>query len=135
MIPPRWRNDFAAKSKRIETWYDLDFDADLIAQSLAAQYGVLPSAQGELSFADWSQLVAGIMDNTPLGRVVSVRMEKDPKIIAGFDSSQRRLRSEWLAFRARRQKDGGEDQPAFAQLRELQNALASMFGGKGGAYG
>lgn len=132
MIPPRWRNDFAAKSKRIETWYDLDFDADLIAQSLAAQYGVLPSEQGELSFADWSQLVAGIMDNTPLGRVVSVRMETDPKIIANFDSAQRRIRSEWAMFRARQKKESGA---GAARLKELQNALASMFGGKGGAYG
>lgn len=72
------------------------------------------------------------MDNTPLGRVVSVRMETDPKIIANFDSAQRRIRSEWAMFRARQKKESGV---GAARLKELQNALAAMFGNKGGLHG
>lgn len=72
------------------------------------------------------------MDNTPLGRAVSVRMETDPKIIANFDSAQRRIRNEWAMFRARQKKG---NRSAGAKLKELQNALAAMFGGKGGSHG
>ena len=47
----------------------------LIEQSIAKQYGILPAAQGELGWAEWVKLVGGLMDDTPLGRVVAVRNE------------------------------------------------------------
>ena len=59
-----------------ETWYDLEFDHVLIEQSIAKQYGVLPSEQGALKYSDWAKMVSGLMDDTPLGRVVAVRSEK-----------------------------------------------------------
>ena len=52
----------------------------LIEQSIAKQYGILPAAQGELGWAEWVKLVGGLMDDTPLGRVVAVRSESDAKM-------------------------------------------------------
>lgn len=52
----------------------------LIEQSIAKQYGILPAAQGELGWAEWVKLVGGLMDDTPLGRVVAVlqRERREP---------------------------------------------------------
>ena len=101
--------------------YDLQFDAALIAQSIAKQYGILPSEQAELAFSDWSLLVAGLMEDTPLGRVVAIRCEHDPAVL-----------SEWAAFQATRRREDSTDEKAIrTQMAQLQQALKSAFGRKG----
>lgn len=70
----------------------------LIEQSIAKQYGVLPSAQGELPYTDWVKLVSGLMHDTPLGQVVSIRSEDDPDTLRSFTPGQRAIRQEWREF-------------------------------------
>lgn len=94
------RNDFIQKrSKFDETFYDLEFDRELIVQSIAKQYHILPSEQENLHYSDWYRLVAGLMDDTPLGRIVAVRAEDDKDRIKHFGAYEKRVRSEWRAFR------------------------------------
>lgn len=99
----------------------------LIEQSIAKQYGVLPSAQGELAWAEWSKLVSGLMDDTPLGRVVAVRGETDREVIKHFSPWQRRLRAEWAARRAKAmtRQDRESNQQA---MRALEATMARLFG-------
>jgi hypothetical protein len=93
---------------------------------------VLPSAQEELPYEDWAKLVGGLMDDTPLGRVVAIRSEKDRKIIAQMTSWQRRIRSEWTAFQA--QKLAPKDpQETCAVLEGLEKMFTQMFGPDRGA--
>lgn len=108
--------------------YDVAFDAVLIEQSIATQYGILPGEQGELSYHEWSKLVSGLMDNTPLGRAVAVRGEKDQKIIAQMSPWQRKLRSDWQAFLASRSAQQPREQ-LVAQMADLERMLANAFGG------
>lgn len=74
-----WSSDFRTPPNDPQPLYDTAFDAVLIEQSLATQYGILPAAQAELPYPEWAKLVGGLMDNTPLGRVVAVRGETDRK--------------------------------------------------------
>lgn len=111
-----------------EALYDADFDALLIEQSIAKQYGVLPVAQKELPYPEWAKLVSGLMDDTPLGRVVAVRREDDPKIIAKMTVWQRRIRSEWQSFQANRLKKRSPDMLR-AQMADLERMMAVAFGG------
>jgi len=97
----------------------------LIEQSLATQYGILPAAQGELPYPEWAKLVSGLMDDTPLGRVVAVRGETDHKIIAKMNPWQRRIRSEWRAFLAHQTAPADQKR----ELAALERTLAKMFGG------
>ncbi len=39
------------------------------------------------------------MENTPLGRTVLIRKEKDEKIIEGFGSYEHEVRRKWQEFR------------------------------------
>ena len=57
-------------------------------QSVAAQYGVLPAAQRELPWPEWSVLVAGLMDDTPLGRLAAVRLQRDPAALRRMEAER-----------------------------------------------
>ena len=103
-------------------------DAELIEQSIAKQSGVLPAAQGELPYWEWSRLVGGLMDDTPLGRVVAVRSERDRERIKQFSPWQRRVRAEWATFRAKKALERPPEQLR-SEMAQLEKALARMFGG------
>ena len=45
----------------------MEYDAVLIEQSIAKQYGILPSQQGELKYADWAKLVGGLTESSDAG--------------------------------------------------------------------
>ncbi len=109
--------------------YDLDFDAVLIEQSIATQYGILPDAQGNLPYTEWGKLVSGLMDDTPLGRVVAVRAEEDRRVIAKMNPWQRRIRAEWNAFLAQDAVQRQSPADLRAQMDSLERAMARMFGG------
>lgn len=124
--------DFRKQKKQSddEVWYDLEFDHILIEQSIAKQYGVLPSEQGALKYSDWAKMVSGLMDDTPLGRIVAVRSEKDREMIRHMNKWQKQIRADWTAFRAssRPQVEAAE---AKKQMAALENMLAGLFGGAG----
>lgn len=115
-----------------DEWYDVDYDRVLIEQSIAKQYGVLPSAQGDLKYADWAKMVSGLMDDTPLGRVVGTRMEQDKEILKHYTPEQRRIRSEWTQFCAQKrakQLETPENRQAWdVQMANLERMLAGFAG-------
>ena len=104
----------------------MDFDAVLIEQSIAKQYHILPSEQGNLSYSDWSKLVSGLMHDTPLGQVVAIRSEDDKDVLKKMTPEQRAVRSEWFAFRASHVQYSSEDMRR--QSEQLEKMIASLFG-------
>lgn len=97
----------------------------MIEQSIATQYGVLPSQQEDLKYSDWEKMVSGLMPKTPLGQIVSIRCEKDPNMLKHFTAEQKRIRADWAAYRLRhRVKREG-----MSGVEELEKMIASMFGG------
>lgn len=119
--------DFRKPPKKNESVYDLEFDRVLIEQSIAKQYGILPSAQEDLPYTDWAKLVGGLMEDTPLGQVVAIRREKDYSVIRRFSPEQRRIRADWAAFKLRHAA------PAITasqrqQLDIMQRAFADAYG-------
>ena len=123
--PQRKRRDFRSS----DSWYDLTFDAVLIEQSIAKQYGLLPAQQGEISWQDWQKLVSGLMDDTPLGRVVAVRSEEDRERIQQFSPWQQQIRAEWAAFRANQMLETTTETDLRKQMAGLEKLLANAFGG------
>lgn len=107
----------------------MDFDRELIQQSIAKQYHILPSQQGDLKYSDWVELVGGLMDDTPLGRTVQIRIEKNDDIIREFSPSQRKIRKEWADFLADQSKSRMDEADYDAEMRRIENMIAQMFGG------
>jgi hypothetical protein len=88
---------------------------------------VLPSEQENLKYSDWAKMVSGLMDDTPLGRIVGVRSETDPNIIKNFTQEQRAIQADWRRFKfAHVPKVSEED--ARRQMDQLEKAFAAMFG-------
>lgn len=48
------------------------------------------------------------MPDTPLGRIVSIRAEKDPKAIAKFSKEEKRIRNDWLRRKNQKAKESGK---------------------------
>lgn len=101
----------------------------MIEQSIAKQYGVLPSQQEELKYSDWCKLVSGIMPDTPLGQTAALRQEKNPDVLKTLNPAQRQLRSEWAAFRAQKRRDTPQGSlRENKQMMELEKMIAGLFG-------
>ncbi|MDO4864642.1 MAG: Gp15 family bacteriophage protein [Ruminococcus sp.] len=109
-----------------DPWYDLEHDADLIAQSIAKQYQILPSKQEKLPYTEWLLLLSGIMEDTPLGQIVLIRKEDDPKRIKSFSVYEKRIHNEWRSFLANRKVKQGAKPEDFAKVFEA--TFAKMFG-------
>lgn len=129
----RQRLDFRRKtqSKLEESWYDLDYDRELIIQSIAKQYNILPSEQENLHYSDWYRLVAGLMHDTPLGQVVRIRSEDNKDIIKNFDRYEKQIRSEWTAFRSQKTKETFTEQDKLETARYFERLFKGMFGKAG----
>lgn len=79
-------------------------------------------------------MVSGLMDDTPLGRVVHCRMEKDKDILKHFTPEQRRIQSDWKRFQAEKTKKEIESNPDKKaswdrQMASLERMFASLAGG------
>lgn len=85
-----------------ETYYDLWDDWELIESSFLSQYGIRLRADDDMSWSEFCSLLSGIMPETPLGRVVSIRAEKDIKVINGFTKEQKKIHNDWLLKRNKR---------------------------------
>ena len=70
------------------------------------------------------------MPETPLGQIVSIRSEKDPKVLKGFSKEQRKIRSEWMLKRNEQLRS--DPQAYNAYVLNMQRALAAAFGKKEG---
>jgi len=89
------RPDFKKHSIASNKWYDLYDDWHLIESSFAQQYGIRLRSDTEMTWDEFSTLLAGIMPETPLGQIISIRSETTPEILETFNSEQKRIRNEW----------------------------------------
>ena len=89
-----------------ESYYDLFDDWELIESSFLKQYGIrIRRSDDDMSWTEFCSLIAGLMHDTPLGQIVSIRAEKDPKVIKDFSSEQKRIRNEWITRRNKKLKE------------------------------
>ena len=110
------------KGRRDEAFYDLVYDRGLIEASFAMQYGIR-LAKEDIGFGEFCRLLAGLMADTPLGRVVAVRAEKDAQVIKRFGEYERGLRRDWLKFRGAAKAGGA---PVMS-VEGLQGVLERAF--------
>jgi hypothetical protein len=69
------------------------------------------------------------MPDTPLGSIVTIRSEKDRKVIKGFSADQRRIHNEWRQNQAARKL--GDPETLEQAWKGMEDMLSRMFGGGG----
>lgn len=119
----KWRNDFQNND---ESFYDLIDDFDLIESSFAQQYGIrLRMEINTMKWGEFSSLLSGLNGDTPLGNIVRIRSEKDPKIIKNFTESEKKIRSKWLNKNAK-QISREDYQQAMESIKNMFKSMAKQ---------
>lgn len=78
-----------------------------------------------MTWDEFSDLVGGLNEQTPLVRVAQIRLEKDPKRVREMTTEQRRMRAEWQRRGAKRRTEG----EVASFLADMAKAMGNMFGG------
>lgn len=112
-------------SPNSEVWYDLEHDAELITQSVAKQYKLLPSEQEKIHYSEWLLLVGGLMEDTPLGQIVLIRKEQDRDRIKRFTPYEMRIHNEWRSFRTKKLLANAKPEDFSKQFEKM---FSAMFG-------
>ena len=122
------RHDFGQRSASLaRDGYDLFEDWDLIEASFAEQYGIRLRHEKHMPYSEFSTLLAGIRAETPLGRIVQVRMEDDKDRLKAFTPEMRKIRRDWQAGLARKQIKE-DPQGVKDQIHGLQMAFKAAYG-------
>lgn len=110
-----------------ESFYDLREDWPLIEASLAAQYGIRIRQHTDMPWDEFCTLISGLMPETPLGNIVTIRSEKDRKIIKNFTPAQRKIYNDWRLKAANSKLSNPEQLEK--SMKNFEMAFAQMFGG------
>nr|DAL98417.1 MAG TPA: hypothetical protein [Caudoviricetes sp.] len=78
-----------------------------------------------MPWSEFCTLLAGIMPETPLGQVVSIRAENDKDILKNFTKEQHKIRNEWRNRAHRFAMDKAEME---RQVKMFQDAMKKAFG-------
>lgn len=72
------------------------------------------------------------MDDTPLGRIISIRAETDKEAIKKFNPSEKKIYDDWLRRRIRNKLDSMTEEEKKKRVSAFQEAVKSAFykGGK-----
>jgi hypothetical protein len=100
-------------------------DWGLIEASFTAQYGIRLRQEEDMSWSEFCTLLAGIMPETPLGQVVSIRCENDKEVLKNFTKEQHRIRNEWRRRRTKAVALNKDE--AKKQLKMFQEAIKKAF--------
>ena len=87
-------NDFKTTNKN-NSYYDLYDDYELIESSFAQQYGIRLRNEEDMSWDEFVNLLSGINGDTPLGAVVRIRSEKDPKVMKNWGPNEKKIHRDW----------------------------------------
>lgn len=119
--------DFSGETKsREESFYDLREDWSLIESSIAKQYGIRMRASSDMRWGEFSTLISGLMADTPLGQIISIRAEKDYKVIKSFSAEQKRIYNEWRTKTAKKKLDNPEK--LAKEMEQMAKTFQIMFG-------
>lgn len=125
LIMRKQKNDFAQHSSNENTFYDLREDWVLVEASIATQYGIRIRENSDMPFDEFLMLIGGLMSETPLGQIVSIRSETDRKVIKEFSPGNRKIYNDWKLKIANSKIDNPEK--LNNDIDAIANTLKKMF--------
>lgn len=75
-----------------------------------------------MKWDEFCDLLSGISSDSPLGRMVQIRLENDKDILKNFTPQQRKIRAEWRSRKAK--AVSVEDTSAF--IEQMKQVFISM---------
>lgn len=77
----------------------------MIEASFAQQYGIRLRQEEDMSWEEFCTLLSGLLPDTPLGKIVGIRAEKDPQILKLFSKEQRKIRNDWQRRKIQKRRE------------------------------
>lgn len=81
-----------------------------------------------MPWKEFSQLLYGILPDTPLGQIVSIRCENRKEILEQFTPEQHRIRNEWRWKSAERIKGSMTEKEMDKASEMIKNNILKWFG-------
>jgi len=75
-----------------------------------------------MTWDEFCSLLSGLSEDSPLGRIVRIRSENDPKVLKHFTSHQRKIRYEWRTRSAKTVSTANRDE----FLKQMLSAFKAM---------
>lgn len=97
-------------------------DWGLIEATFQAQYGIR-LRESDLDWGEFANMLGGIMPQTPLGQIISIRSEENPDILKNFTPEQKKMRREW---RSKQSKIMSEKE-CERMMKELEQVFKNAF--------
>ncbi len=79
-----------------------------------------------MTWSEFSTLLKGIMPETPLGQVVSIRSEEDKEMIKNFTPEQHKIRNDWRKRNNLIRDMSNEEKEE--EIKKVQEIFAKAFG-------
>ena len=79
-----------------------------------------------MSWSEFCTLLTGIMPETPLGQIVSIRSEEDKEMLKNYTKEQHKIRNDWRN-RVNPIRDMSDEEKE-EELRKVQEIFAKAFG-------
>ncbi len=100
----------------------------MIVSSFLSEYGIRIYSEDfkRMKWGEFCALLSGLSADSPLGRIVQIRAENDPKILKHFTAHQKRIRSEWRNKAAANVSDNERDDA----VEFFKNLFISLAGEK-----
>lgn len=103
-------------------------DWDLIESSFAMQYPQESLYGEDMDWKRFCTLLSGIMPETPLGQIVSIRSETRKDILDSYTPEQKKIREDWLTKIQKEKQESMSVKEKEEKLKELQEIFAKAFG-------
>ena len=89
------------------------------------QYGIR-LRNDDMTWSEFCTLLIGIMPETPLGQIISIRSEEDKNMLKNFTKEQHKIRNDWRD-RVNPVRDMSEEEKA-KEIQKVQELFAEAFG-------
>lgn len=90
------------------------------------QYSIRLRNEVDMTWSEFSTLLKGIMSETPLGQIVSIRSEEDKDTLKNFTNEQHKIRNDWRN-RNSPVADMTEEEKE-EEIRKVQEIFSKAFG-------
>lgn len=74
----------------------------------------------DMDYIEFCTLLSGIMPETPLGKIISIRAEEDKEVLKHFTTAQHQIRNEWRDFQTKEFVQKMDEE-------EVMNSIQEMF--------
>lgn len=91
------------------------------------QYPTKNLYDDEMDWKEFSTLLAGLSQDTPLGQIVSIRAQEQPDALKNYTKEQHQIRNEWRETMRKKMQEEMSEEEKIEQITHLQMILQSAF--------